>query len=236
MRRGFRKFRRRRPALRWLAPTNWTDAQWDTIIPANAVVRVSANNLQSEVTMTNLIHGSAPFPGVNNAAGRLTGKILAEKVRYKLLRVVGRMRFGLQNTNSTTGWELGFSGIQVALHWAIVRWETEEDGAPNTPFLDPSDRDNQDQKDNILAQDVWRWELPDNLVIPAGNAIVPLPPVGPLYDLVDLPFKRWVANEQDIFLAFSLSAFAQDGVPAALDTSIALLWQSNLRPLVQLGR
>lgn len=227
---GFRRRGRRRgPRLRWFTPELWNASSPQTYAQASVVG--DQPEFTTDPTMARMVYGSAPFVGVVNALGALTGKQLGELQRWRLLRVVGRMKWYF-NTDSPI--DMTVAGGQITVWWAFVRWHTEENGNPDTPFPLLATRDDQDEKPVIIAQDVWRTDYPISTTLEPGSH--PLAAEPPLYSLIDKTMRRPFANEQDLFLVTQLGIATNGiaGIPDAADVSLSGLL--NLRVLGNFNR
>lgn len=235
MRRSTR-FRRRKPSFRWFQPNIWTDGgsigQYSTVVTGGAA---SASAFTTP-GLTRILSGSAPFPGVVNAAGTLAGRILAERQYYRMRRIVGRLNFYLQTDKSIN---MEAEGGVIQVFWGIVRIPTDEQGVPDekgagTVIVDLRDAADQDAKEFIIAQDVWTTNYPIGTILPAGTHALAADP--PLYSMIDKTMRRSARNEQDLFLwtAMSIQTLGANGIPATTDLNLGVL--ANLRPLGSFGR
>lgn len=227
---GFRRRGRRRgPRLRWFTPELWNASSPQ--VYATEIVGAAAPEFTTATSMARMVYGSAPFAGVVNASGALTGKQLAELQRWRLLRVVGRMVWYL---SIDTAIDMSVAGGQVTVWWAFVRWHTEESGQPDTPFPVLATRDDQDEKPVIIAQDVWRTNYPIGTTLEPG--VHPLAAEPPLYSLIDKTMRRPFANEQDLFLATQIGIGTNGiaGIPNGLEVNLTGLL--NLRVLGNFNR
>lgn len=232
-----RSFRRRSSGLRWFQPNLWNASNPQLYAGIDPLV-ASAAEAFSEVAVTPVIHGNAPFPGVNNAAGLLAGKVLAERQWLNIVRVVGRMTFYVDLVNP--GVEVPFTnGGIVSVFWALFRMGTDEQGRPETEsggdFPALNVRDNQDEKSLILAQDVWRTSVPTGTTWLPGDALsFNVEPEPPLYNMIDVRLKRSFRNEQDLYLATQFGIWNPDELPSGQGYELRGL--VNLRPLGRFGR
>jgi len=222
-------FRRRSSRMRWFTPNLWNATQpqlYTTLIAAGGL-----SEQTSEVALTNLCYGSAPFPGVLNAVGIRAGAMLAERQYYNIRRVVGRMRWYWSASDECTV-------RQVSVFWAIVRMATDENGQPDAQALGnfPSlaVRDNQDDKKLILAQDVWRTFYQTPQAVTGINQLFECEAEPPLYTMVDKTMRRSFRNEQDIFLATQLGVVFE--TPIQNGEEVRLGGCVNLRMLGTFGR
>lgn len=231
------KFRRRRfSRMRWFTPALWSHSN-----PAPfATHTVPSAGPYQQVAIppgfARVLSGTAPFQGVNNSAGILTGRILAERQYYNIRRIVGRMEFFL-STDSPLDMESEGGAIRV--FWALLRMHTDELGQPDeksdgTAVIDVSESEDQDEKAYIIAQDVWTTAYPIGTQLAAGTHSLAAAP--PLYSLIDKTMRRSFRNEQDLFLATSadITTFGGNGIPS--NTALELRALVNLRPLGTFGR
>lgn len=234
MRRTRRFTRRRGSSLRWFTPNLWSGtapqlSQTINITPA-------APEVYSTVALTPLLRGSAPFQGVNNAAGLLSGSLLGERAWYNIKRIVGRLAFFARSPDVEVPFD---TGGMVTVWWAIVRMNTDENGVPQTEasgnFPDLHTRDNQDDKKYILAQDVWRTPLPP-ATLWQENVLQNLAAEPPLYSLIDKTFKRSFRNEQDIYLATQFGVVRYNGANFQNNSTLELFALHNLRTLGTFGK
>lgn len=226
-----RRFSRRRSSgLRWFTPNLWNDPQ-PAVYSTDTFGGGGAVSLTGTPVATQVLRGSAPFPGVTNSAGLLAGKILAERQYFQLLRIVGRMSWYFSLTEQV---DMPNGGL-VQLWWAIVRMNTEESGIPDVnTIIDLSDEEEQDDKKTILAQDVWTTSYPLGTSLAAGtlHAMAADPP---LFSMIDIKLRRPFRNEQDCFLVTQVGVHANgNALPAGED--ITLRGKLNLRVLGRFGR
>lgn len=239
MRRRKGGFRRRRSGLRWFTPNLW-NASAPQVYTADTSGAGPVSEFTTRTALTPLLRGTAPFPGVTNAAGLLAGTMLAERQYFSLLRIVGRMHWwvdvSFDDIGSTMAWSRGGC---LSVWWAIVRRGTDEDGRPDTEstgiFPELATRDNQDDKKLILAQDVWRTKIPAGTTAWSDTSIHALDAEQPLDSMIDIRLKRSFRNEQDVYLAVQLGiANFGDNIPGG--TTFQLAGLSNLRVLGKFGR
>jgi len=225
-------FRRRKSFLRWFTPNLWNASNPQLY---SQFIGNGANEQTSEVALTNLCFGSAPFPGVVNPAGIRAGVMLAERQYFSIRRVVGRMRWFLEQDDDV----IPMQRTIITVWWAIVRMNTDENGQPDAQalgnFPSLSIRDNQDDKKMILAQDVWRTVVPPGGPSLPDGKLFELEAEPPLFSMVDKTMKRSFRNEQDIFLATQFGVFWGDTIPAS-GTEVNLKGLLNLRMLGAFGR
>lgn len=234
---AFRRFRRgmrRSRPFRWFTPEVWNSAEPTGQQPFTAI---DATHLAAFSQFTPLMQGWAPFPGVG---ANLAGKRLSEREFFKVMRIVGRLSFAIRNDNVI---ELNFANaFTVAVHWMILRWDIEENGSPTTVFNpqlatqglpDLTQLDMQDEKKHIIAQDVWKTEFAPGFSIASGD-VKALVPVAPLFSHIDITTRRWIGNEQALFLATQGAIFSPTGGFANVD--LRLLKWVNLRTLGKFGR
>lgn len=223
-RRSFRS--RRGSGLRWFIPNLWSGNRYNTVNLAPTVPATGPDYV-SDTSYTRLLSGSAPFSGVNNAAGILTGRILAQRQFWQLRRIVGRLTFAFSGDS-----EFLFSaGAFMRVHWAIVRAKVNENGQPDEDtFINLVDPDEQDDKQQIIYQDVWQTDYPPGTTLGADE-IHHLGAAPPLYSMIDIKTKRPVGNEQDVFLATQLTGFAPFNNGFTVGTEIVLRSYFNLRVL-----
>lgn len=223
------KGRRRGPSLRWFTPNNWNTAQ-PVVVNTQANWQAGNALFISDTAMLPLLKGSAPFPGVTNAAGRLAGTQLAERQYWRLKRIVGRLEFYMNFSE-----EAVFSqGLTFRVHWAVVRWHTDDGGAPDTPFIDLSLRDDQDEKPVIIYQDTWTTDYPVGTSLSGAPAVHPLSSDPPLYNYIDIRTGRPFRNEQDLFLATQFTAYDHGSIVPQRDVEMQA--HINLRLLGTFGR
>lgn len=240
MRRRTWSRRRSKAGFRWFTPGLWTSA---TLNPFSSVSTVApATSLEIEASVVPLLSGAAPFPGVNNSAGRLAGRMLAERQYYSIRRVVGRHHWWL--AFAMGGDDVTLTAPMFAkVNWGIIRWNTDELGVPDSTtsgqgFFDLSLAGNQDDRKTILWQDTWIREFPESTVFPAEiGRPFEIPGPGPLFNMVDARLRRPIGNEQELFLAATVKLWSwndTDNIPSGSD--ISLWMSSNLRPYGRLGR
>lgn len=239
MRRRKGGFRRRRSGLRWFTPNLW-NASLPQQYNSDTSGAGPANEFTTRTTLTPLLRGTAPFPGVTNAAGLLAGAMLAERQYFNLLRIVGRMNWEMvvefDDPGDTITWP---EGGCVSIWWAIFRRGTDEDGRPDTEaagtFPELAIRDNQDDKKLILAQDVWRTRIQRGASAWPDSSHHWLDAEQPLDSMIDIRLKRSFRNEQDVYLATQVG-IANFGVNLPAGATFILNGLNNLRVLGKFGR
>lgn len=232
-------FRRRSAGTRWFQPGLWTQGQ-EAIVNDN-LTSAPAQTFQQEPSLVSLLRGAAPFPGVNNAAGRLAGTMLAERQYYKINRVVGRLHFWAFTQIGGDDFTTQF-GALCRVFWSIIRWNTDEQGVPDSQgpgqgFFDSSVGTNQDERKIIVAQDVWSREFPPATQFNTDGQFWEIPGPGPLFNMIDLRMKRPVSNEQELFLCTTVwwHLFSpNENWPSG--SVFQLRSHYNLRPYGRLGR
>lgn len=232
---GFRRrrtFRRRGGSLRWFTPNLWNGALPALYASETVTTPGGTGEIVTAPAVTHVLRGSSPFPGMNNSAGILSGKMLAERQYWQALRVVGRMNWYFTADDEI---DMNSGGI-ITVWWGLVRSHTNENGVPDTPLLALEDEENQDEKPLILAQDVWRTSYPAGTLLQPGT-LHPLAGEPPLYSMVDKTLKRGFRNEQDMFLTCQLGVTTwgnATGIP--FDTELHLHGAHSLRLLGRFGR
>lgn len=197
MRRRFTR-RRRRPMQRWFKPDVYSSGNPTTL--GTFTPGVPASSIVSDTMVSPMLFGSAPFPGVANAAGRIAGTILAERQWWTVRRIVGRLAFTVQSETAfeATGPKDVF---YYAMHWGIMKWKTEEDGTPTSPMADPSSIDDMDER--WVYRDVWRGQVTPQ---PSIGAFEPIDILGPdpFGTYIDISTRRVMRNEEDLWFVCKL--------------------------------
>jgi len=233
---GFGRRRQFRSRLRWAKPALWTGCTEQVIADAEILSSPQDCVESADTGVTAIIKGAAPFKGVTNAAGVLTGTILGERQTLGLVRLVGRLQFSLF-MDGDDDVVVGPWGIRVEVFWGIQRVSVDDNGIPDEPVAQLNSDDDQDGKEHILYQDVWT-----TVFAPGQNLLsrteIPLNQGAPLYDFIDIrPKKRRAGNEQAFVLSAWFRAFGKGqawGPPSP--HVLKLMVRGHLRPLVSLGR
>lgn len=224
-----RRFTRRGSGLRWFVPELWNGPQPGAL--GFGTIGAATSVYIGDTVYTRIVAGSAPFAGVTNAAGLLTGKMLEQRQMWCLKRLVGRFQFAFVPDD-----EIVLSnGGHVRLHWAIIRAKVENTGVPDeNTFINLTEREEMDDKPTILYQDCWQTNYPVGTTLPTNSWNV-LAAEPPLYSMIDIKTKRWFGNEQDLFLATQYTMFANNGslTAGAVINEYANL---NIRVLGRFGR
>lgn len=204
MRRRFS--RRRRPMQRWFKPDFYSGSSPTAL--GNFTTGVPAPSIVSDVMVSPLLFGSAPFPGVANSAGRIAGTILAERQWWTVRRIVGRLSFVWHCQTAITP-EIPGDSFYASVHWGIMKWKTEEDGTPTSPMADPSNVDDMDER--WVYRDVWR----EHVTTTGLAAFEPQDIIGPepFGSYIDITTRRVMRNEEDLWFVAKFSAhwFAGSG-------------------------
>lgn len=196
-----RRFRRRRGANRWFRPNVWTDSGGLPTLNTTQAVPAASVVFSSDIQLTSLLYGTAPFVGVANAAGRITGAQLGERTWWKHIRTVGRLSFVL-DTDSQSTEAMGVDSWAM-LNWGLLRWKMDDTGAPTAPAPRLFSAEDQDE----------RWLYRDSWVIHPGTApfnetqgLVWAGPL-PFGDYVDIRTRRFMGNEMDLYLVTQFAVF-----------------------------
>lgn len=242
-------FRRRKSGLRWLQPNAWM-ASNPNLMGSTAVGSTTiVDEFYSDPMLMPIVEGAAPFAGVANSAGLMTGKLLEARQYFKAIRLVGRLNFfwSIRALNESAETLHMPNGGVAAVHWALIRWPTSELGKPLDMFINTErafsllENEDQDEKKYIIAQDVWRTNYPvgtDLLMVQNGGEIPhPMAAEPPLYSMFDHRINRWVGNEQQLFIVAQFGVYTPGLSNQVGQTTEISGWAlANLRPLVKFGR